>query len=261
MTIEVVCPHCSFSKKTPIADIPPGAKRAVCPKCRQRFDISLPRSGEGGEEGEAFGERESRQDAPWERRSELGLWRSIYETFKGVLFSPGDVFGPPDFEKGIGAPLAFGLLLGSIGGMFSLFWQFLLASEGMASLWPAELGQHGAGLLFAALAVMVPFFVAIAIFVYSGVLHLLLMMVRGGANGFEATFRVVSYSHAAQAWSIVPFIGGWIGGIWQLVVQVIGLQKIHQTTYGKVIAAFLIPVILVAALTAALVVPLLLRFF
>ena len=74
-------------------------------------------------------------------------------------------------------------------------------------------------------------------------LSLFLLVVRGGQNGFEATFRVVSYSQATQALGLIPFIGGWIGGIWQLIVQIIGLREIHEISYFRVVIAFLIPVV------------------
>jgi hypothetical protein len=79
----------------------------------------------------------------------------------------------------------------------------------------------------------------------SGILHLMLVVVRGGDSGFKATFRVVSYSQAAQAWGLIPFVGGWIGGVWQFIVQIIGLRQIHKTSYVKVVIAFAIPAALV----------------
>jgi len=79
----------------------------------------------------------------------------------------------------------------------------------------------------------------------------MLLIVGGEKKGFEATFRVVSYSHAAQAWGVIPFVGGWIGGIWQLIVQIIGLREMHETSYFKVIMAFVIPAALIFLMVAA----------
>lgn len=56
---------------------------------------------------------------------------------------------------------------------------------------------------------------------------------------------MVSYSQAAQIWGLIPFIGGSIGWIWQLVVQIIGLREMHETSYSRVIIAFLIPVVFI----------------
>jgi hypothetical protein len=83
-----------------------------------------------------------------------------------------------------------------------------------------------------------------------------LLVVRGGENGFEATFRVVSYSQATQIWGVIPFLGGFIGGLWIIIVQIIGLREIHETSYLRVILALLIPIALILLLVMAIVIPL-----
>ena len=75
-------------------------------------------------------------------------------------------------------------------------------------------------------------------------MHVLLLLVRGNTNGFEATFRVMAYSQATQVWSVIPFVGGFIGWCWRAVIQIIGLKEAHQIGYGKIFVAFLIPVAL-----------------
>ena len=200
------------------------------------FDVDLQETGKESEKGS------QRRGAPWENRSELGLWQGIFRTLKAALFSPETLFSSLTFKDGIREPLAFGLLIGSIGGMFSFFWQFLMLSGGLFYLLQSIFGQVAMGLFFFIVIVIVPIFVTLALFLYSSILHILLVIVRGGKNGYEATFRVVSYSQAAQAWSLIPFIGAFIGGIWQFIIQVIGLRVIHQTSYLRVFSAFLIPV-------------------
>jgi hypothetical protein len=268
MTIDLICPSCHFSKKVPRAKIPLGARWAICPRCHQRFEFLLSeRSVDVIEEetgpptdsenaGDEFRKGSRPQGAPWERRSEVGLWQGIYQTLKAVLFSPKALFSTMTFNNGIREPLAFGLLVGSLGSMFGLFWHFLMLTGGLIPLGESILGQFTMLLIFLLVMVIVPFFVMLGIFIYSGILHLLLLMVRGGKNRYEATFRVISYSQAAHAWGLIPFIGGWIGGIWQLVVQIIGLRVIHETSYFRVIIAFLIPVALIFLLAIAAVVSL-----
>ena len=38
--MKLVCPNCNFSKEIDAAKLPPGIKRATCPKCKQKFDIN-----------------------------------------------------------------------------------------------------------------------------------------------------------------------------------------------------------------------------
>ncbi len=254
MTVNLTCPYCNFSKKVPGKEIPVGTKSVTCPQCHHQFefypkdhefefiteetwfDVGLQKTDQESEKGY------QRHGAPWENRSELGLWQGIFQTLKAALFSPETLFSSLTFKGGIREPLAFGLLIGSIGGMFSFFWQFLMLSGGLFYLLQSIFGQVAMGLFFFVVIIIVPIFVTLVLFLYSSILHILLLIVRGGKNGYEATFRVVSYSQAAQAWSLIPFIGGFIGGIWQLIIQIIGLRVIHETSYLRIILAFLIPV-------------------
>ncbi len=268
MTVELVCPYCRFSKKVPKEKIPVGARWATCPRCGQRFefsasekdiDLAIEEIGTGpgfqGKEKKAEKVRK-RKGSPWESRSNLGLWHGIYDTFKAVLFSPQVFFSSLSFEGGIREPLAFGLLVGSLGRMVGVFWQFLILSSGLLAFSQSVFSHFTMGLIFFIVIVIIPFFLVLSMFIYSGILHLLLLIVSGGKNRFEATFRVVSYSQAARAWVLIPFIGGWIGGIWQLVVQTIGLREIHETSYLRVFIAFLIPVALLFLVTLAVLIPL-----
>ena len=189
--------------------------------------------------------RPQRRIAPWEDRAEIGLWQGIFQTFKAVLFSPEDLFARLSYRDGIREPLAFALLFGSLGTLFALFWQILLIS---GPILPFDLGladEFDFVVLFMAVAVFVPLFVTLTVFVSSGILHLLLLLVRGGQNGFEATFRVMAYSQATQVLGLIPFIGGLVGSLWLLVIQMIGVREMHETSYVKVVLAFLIPFALI----------------
>lgn len=255
MTIELTCPYCSFSKKIPKEKIPAGSKWATCPRCQRRFEIFLSEEAEilvtaktSGQSRRRGAEEQTekefiRENAHWENRSELGLWQAIYQTIKDVLFSPGAFFEKIEYKGGLKEPLAFGLLTGSIGAMFGVFWQFLIMSGGWFPFGDFFIGQFTFGLIFLITIVFVPLAIVVGLFITSGIWHLFLLLFKGADNGFEATFRVVSYSQSVQILSLIPVLGGWISGIWQLVVQIIGLKKIHETTYAKVICAFLIPVL------------------
>ena len=121
------------------------------------------------------------------------------------------------------------------------------------------ISQFTMNLIFIGLMVISPLFVTMIIFSTSGILHLLLLIVGGGKNGFEATFRVVSYSQATQVLGMMPFIGGLIGGFWLLIVQIIGLREIHETSYLRVFVALLIPLALIFLLVAGVLIFLFIR--
>lgn len=239
MMVEIICPHCSFQKSVPREKIPSGAKTAVCPRCKQRFEITGLKAGENAGTVEDPG----RTPPPWERRSELGIGKGIGESLKGVLFSPSRFFRTAAVAGGIKEPLAFGVLTASLGMMLEICWQGVFRLGDLPSLNKTPLGDFTWGPLIMGIMLLSPLIATIFICIGSLVLHLLLTICRAGRNGFEATLRAVSYSQAAQLWAVIPFLGSFLAGIWLMVVTVISLREIHGVSYVKVIFALLIPFI------------------
>jgi hypothetical protein len=241
MTVEIICPHCSFSKSVPEEKIPSGAKTAVCPRCRQRFEIFGP---EGRARTELL-ETGGRTLPPWERRSELGLGKSLRDSIKGVLFSPARFFRTATVAGGLKEPLAFGILMGSLGMMFEVSWQGLSRFGDLPSFGEGFLGDFTRVPLIMGILLLCPLVATIFICMTSLVLHFLLTVLRAGKSGFEATLRAVCYSQATQLWAVIPFLGSFLSGLWLMVVTVISLREIHGTSYVRVIFALLIPFIVI----------------
>ncbi len=252
MSVQLICPFCGFSKKLSEKKIPATAKMAVCPRCQEKFpflrqvqptDISRdkpPKHSDSNAPKPTFQPHSDTHDTPLENQSNPGLLNVIFPAAKKVLFQPGRFFGTRDPENGLNAPLTFGLLFGGIGDMLAFFWSVLLFSGGLIPFGKAFLGQMD-GIWIVILMAAIPIAVVLKMFFYSGILHLMLLIVRGGKEGFNATFRVVAYSQAALAWNIIPFVGSWIGTFWKLGIQVAGLHKVHHISYLRAIMAFLIP--------------------
>ena len=268
MDIRVECPHCGYSKEVPKEKIPEKAKWAVCPRCKQRFqlfqDVDFQYAGLGGYGGHGTGDTGSQSArkgaAPWEMRHELGLWKALFLTVKEVLLSPERLFKSMPFNEGQREPLAFGVLAGSVGSMFSFFWQILMVGLGLMSVTPPIFGHFGMGIIFLIMFLCLPLLMLVGLYIMAGVTHVLLLIVGAARNGFEATFRVVCYSHAAQLLGLVPLVGSWVAGIWQIIVQIIGLREIHDTSYLRVILAFLIPVFIFILVFIAILIPLIVHF-
>jgi predicted Zn finger-like uncharacterized protein len=230
--VMITCPQCNYSKSIPIERIPAGARWVRCPRCGTRFEFVR-----------TEGDREDTKivGIPWERREELGLWQGLLRTVKRVLFSPRSTFSSMPVTGGWREPLAFGLLVGSIGSMFTFFWEFLGESIGFPRPFLNLSASVSSTLVFLVLIFLSPLFVTIYLFISSVITHVLLLIVRGGKNGFEATFRVVAYSQATAAWSVMPILGGAIGWVWNSIVYIIGLKEAQETSYVRVILAFSIP--------------------
>jgi hypothetical protein len=255
--VKIVCPSCNFSKEIPEERISPAVKWAICPQCRNRFQfrnaeplaVVAPGPPETGVQT-----KRDRILSPWERRSDIGLLGGASQTLKAVLFSPTDFFKHTAVEGGLKEPLAFGLLTGSLGMMFEIFWKFLFLGEGRTVFGDTLFGPYAMIAAFLGAMAFCPLFTFFAILITSLIMHVLLIPVRGGTNGFEATFRVTSFCQATQVWGMVPIIGGLIWAFWFFAVQLIGLKEIHETSYLRVAVALITPLVFILLLLVLMMV-------
>jgi hypothetical protein len=176
---------------------------------------------------------------PWE--SGEGFLRAFFQTVKESLFSPTQFFKKISFGEGYLSPLIYGLITGIIGNGFSIFWVWLF----MAQLLPLDRLPFQYGLSILQVIIPLPFQQALAIFIGSAILHLCLMIVRGNHHGYKTTFRAVSYSYSAYLFGIIPFIGLFVGGIYTIILTIIGVKEGHEISTGKAILAVLLPVIVI----------------
>ena len=201
-------------------------------------------------------------DGPaWERQRSLG---AMLETIKGVLIEPGDTFRNASRTAGIGPALLFGLILGLAGSSIALFWQYFmgaafgggLASSPFGGALPSELTDiiPGTSTLLILWLAMAPVFILVGMFLWSAIVHLMLLLLGGASHGYEATFRTIAYCSGSTAlFQAVPFCGGWVGGIWSLVAQILCLKEMHNISGGKAAAAVLVPLVLCCCSIVALV--------
>jgi predicted Zn finger-like uncharacterized protein len=243
--IEIRCPECHYTRNIPLERIPDRARWVKCPKCGSRFEyLRDEKKGEKAGTGHA---------TPWENRLQLGLWSSIKQTIKLVLFSPKGLFSDMQISGGWRDPLAFALLIGSIGSMFTFFWEFIIANSSFFETVRGIFPSHDPSpITFMFLIFLSPLFVMIDLFISSFIIHLLLLIVGVGRNRFETTFRVIAYSQASKVWNLIPFLGSPIGWVWKCIVQIIGLKEAHDITYTKIIFAFSIPLIVLLLLAFGL---------
>jgi hypothetical protein len=182
---------------------------------------------------------------PWEHRQELGFFKAYFDTVIMVLTKPGEAFALMKTEGDMMGPMLFALIGGCAGIIVSVLLQLALHSIGfMANRQSAMFGLGVVGIWSLLYIVLAPVLVVVGIFLVSGVLHLCLMMVGGAKKSFETTFRVVCFSSGSTyLLSMIPFCGGMIAGVWNVVVEIIGLARAHETDTGKAVMAVLLPII------------------
>ena len=149
-----------------------------------------------------------RPGLPWEHRQERGFFNAFIETLTMVLTRPAEAFSVMKREGGLGEPLIYALIGGSVGGILS------------------------------------PLFLAIFLFIWSALAHLCLMIVGGANQPFETTFRVLAFTQGSTGpLQIIPVCGGLIAGVWAIVCYCIGLARAHETDTGRAVLAVFLPLI------------------
>jgi hypothetical protein len=193
-----------------------------------------PQPGMGPHEG-AFsdGSEEPEEDCPWEDRGSYGTLNAFFQTATKCLLTPTAFFSTLPRRGGFLNPILFGVMS-------------VVASFVLAYIWYSLLKGGGGGLFV--FLIGIPFvvlgafmLVPIGLFLGSGILHLCLLLVGGANEGYQATFRVASYSSVTSLFNAIPVLGA-IASLWGIVLTVIGLREVHKTSTGKSVAAVLIPV-------------------
>ncbi len=188
----------------------------------------------------------------WEDRETLGMWKAAIETTKAVLLSPGETFATMKREGGLGGPLLFMVIFGSIAGIVGIGYQIIIQktmSSAMPQLQQAQAGNPFAGGLpvaaWIAVAIFMPALIALGSFITTGIAHLSLMICGGAKQPFETTYRTYCYAQGAAApLQLIPVCGAYLAAIWGIVVLCIGIAKTHEIGTGRAVIAVLLPMLL-----------------
>jgi len=178
-----------------------------------------------------------RSGPPWEQP---GPWLGRFvDTVKGVLTEPTRTFAHMRREGGLTAPLRFAVIGLIVGSVASLVFQAVGAGASLAPF----LGDRtpGAASILGTL-IIVPVVATVSLFLFSGLFHLMLLLLNGARHPFETTFRTYAYVSGATALlGLVPVCGGLIGAVWSVVAAIIGLTETQDTSTGTAAVAVLVP--------------------
>lgn len=193
---------------------------------------------------------------PWERRDELGFWRALGHTLQGALFDPQRFFARIGYQRTDGAlsffllttvlPALIGNLLtiatgdpsGQIDQMQDLYRQ--LGQPEMAQ--SLEEVKHLVSWQFspAGLALMLvgmPLGWLLSLYVFAGLTHVMLMLMRQDDGGWAGTYKAYAYGFSPMVLGVLPGCGMLLGLTWSVALQIMALAKAHRTTAGKATAA------------------------
>lgn len=196
----------------------------------------------------------------WERTPEIGYWPAFWQTVKGILFSPSATFSAFPKSHSFLKSYIFVIIGGIVVWLLSMLAARLigdpignLTRELMIRLVeltndPALLEEFKKNLsstdstssFFSSII-----FLLIFPFLHSGILHLFLMLFAGAEKKFDATFRVTAYNTGALAFiSWIPGIGQMIASLYAIILNTIGLSKVHNISIGKAFLVTIAPAVI-----------------
>lgn len=190
---------------------------------------------------------------PWEEPS-AGLG-SIFPTALRFIVNPIEAFTKMSLTVDLVRPIAYFVAFVLLGVPIGQLWRYIFwtrATSGLEFIPPEVMAQapwlqvvlgRPTVLVVVGLMIIAPLLNLITLFIWSGVVHVFLMMVGGAQNGFATTLRVTCYSQTAGIAVIVPVAGGLIQPVWFLIMQIIGLAQAHRVGGGKAAFAVLVPLV------------------
>jgi hypothetical protein len=200
--------------------------------------------------------REEPRRTPWERRATIGLGAALVDTTKQVLTGPAAFFRSMPVTGGLGGPLLYAVIVGYVGLLAAALYDFVFRTvmgssferfgrnaemERLLPMVPSWVG-------LAVQIVLGPALVALFLFIFAGVTHIVLTLLGGATRDFEATFRVAAYARATHLLQIVlgiiPVCGAVLVLVVEIVVTTIGLSEVHGVSRGKAAAAILLPILI-----------------
>lgn len=186
----------------------------------------------------------------WENPEEGSYFERAWQTIRRLYTNPTEFFHTMRTEGGLGQPLLFYVAIGwlamIVNTVLEIPVQFLMSSSAENVL--------AAFLAPVFIVIFAPALIALGAFISTAMTHLCLMMIGGANKPFEATFRVTCYAYGgAMPVAMVPVCGGFISGVWGMVLEVIGISSAHQISTGKAVLAVLLPVIVCCGLFGGLI--------
>lgn len=192
---------------------------------------------------------------PFEDLPRHGFFPGLFATIRMILATPAVFYRAMPRTGGMVKPLVFHLLLSEFMVLCQYIWGVTgigAVSQYTGSAELMDMGVNMAGASPVLLFVFYPLLLVLRLMIMTGVVHLLLKMLRSASGGPEATFRVICYAAASLACGIVPFFGPVFGGLWSIGITVIGLKEVHRTNVSSALFAVLVPILLMLAAVVGL---------
>lgn len=236
------CPHCTSVFTTDRGGV------QYCPSCGKQIDVPPPVGPPPAAAPPPAEPPPEHETPPWERRRQVGFFAGYLGTLRDSCFSPNTFWRRLPPGGSWHQALLYGWLTSAVSQLIAL--PLMLAQLRMQATAvtadpevPPELARWVeiattpgfiGGTFLGSLLLYPLFFVAGA-----GLLHVMLMIVGGAKNGFEATARVTGYATGPLLVAAVPCIGA--GGLmYFLVLLGWGFSAVHRAEWWRSAVALLL---------------------
>lgn len=173
----------------------------------------------------------------------------IIETAKGFLLQPVQSFQKARVTA-LGDAIKYFIILLIINTILTVIVDLVLGSAILSAI-NQVMGQIGMGELFlaetlgmAVAAIILVIISLIMVFVIGGWLHLFVYLL-GGRKGYIETVKALLFGSTPYmliGW--IPVIGILVGGIWSLILAILGIRELHQVSTGKAAGAVILAAII-----------------
>ncbi|MGM0381016.1 MAG: YIP1 family protein [bacterium] len=193
----------------------------------------------------------------WMQRNEKGTVTALFDTTKEIIINPKKFFRKLNPAGDLKNDLFYAAIMGSIPAIIFFIIFTILSIYGVSG-W-AQTYASTTGLNFNSIfngffiTIFTPLQVVIGLLFGGAIVHLFLRFIGWKGAPFAGTIRVFSYSTAAGLIAIFPLLGGIIGAIWGIALQVTGLKATHKLTTGKALLAIFSPLLITFILSAGAV--------
>jgi hypothetical protein len=177
---------------------------------------------------------------PWEQE-DASFPADLFRSWIDCLTRPSEFFESLDPDAPFARPYLFFLIAVVLGSGLGA-----LSTQAVLGAWTAEYyaaqGVSPPGPAWALFTFFLsPFVGTMALALNTAFVHVGVRLFTERPKPIGMTARTLCYVAAPQVLALVPFIGWVVAPIWGLVITVIGVQRTHDTTVGRSLAAVLIP--------------------
>jgi len=192
-------------------------------------------------EGAGASPVQERTGPTWENRNGMGLVHALLVTLQGSMLGPTRFFRTMRRDRAFFDPLVYAIIFGSLSIVISVVWELALSATRNPILDSASSGEFLSlrPVLYGLTIILSPIATTLLVLVTSVILHVALLILGGAGHGFRTSFRVVCYSQGAGVLNLVPYLGAFVGSIWNLVLLAIGLRESQEVPAWKAVLAVL----------------------